>query len=134
MHTAQHTSGTANPDPYPPYINGTSADLWGIYPLNALGLVGIDGMLFTGELASGGVLVVVSVLVGLFLMVPCSLIQRYAFRDPWGLAIAKGMLLGLLTAIPTPLPSVITVALGVTGVVALRHRGEHSNVIDVHVN
>ncbi len=43
------------------------------------------------------------------------LIQKYSYGDSWPLAWAKSMLVGLLTAIPTPLPSFLTCGWGVMG-------------------
>lgn len=40
-------------------------------------------------------------------------------REQWGLAIGKSMFVGLLTAIPTALPSTITAIGGVLGTVSL---------------
>jgi hypothetical protein len=40
-------------------------------------------------------------------------------KEPWGLAIGKGMIIGVLTAIPTPLPSILTFGGGVLGAAAL---------------
>ena len=115
----------------PPYGSGRASESWGIHPLNAVALVTIDAMLFGGEVASLGGLIVLSLLVGAVLVLPCALVQRHAFKDPWGLALAKGLMLGLLTAIPTPIPSALTIALGVAGAIALRRRAKRPNVIDV---
>ena len=108
---------------------GSVAERWGIHPLCAAALVTIDVMLFGGEAASGGLLVLLSALVGMGLVVPCTLVQRYAYKDGWLLSFGKGALLGILTAIPTPLPSALTIALGVTGMFGLRHR--RANTIDI---
>ena len=131
MNTVRHTSEVTTPNPYPPYTNGRAADLWGIHPLNAVILVVIDWMLFGGEAASGGLAILLSIAVGAFLVLPCSAVQRYAFRDPVGLALAKGCLMGLITAIPTALPSAFTIALGITGGIALRHRSGHDKAVDI---
>jgi hypothetical protein len=109
----------------------TSAFAWGLHPASAGGLVAVDWMLFGGEAASFGVLVVVSVLVGGVLTIPVALIQRYAYGDNWGASIGKALLVGLLTAIPTALPSFITAGMGVAGAIGLRHRASDSNTIAV---
>lgn len=49
-------------------------------------------------------------------------------RDKWGLAIGKGLFVGLLTAIPTPLPSFITAIGGMIGTVALITDSRSSSV------
>lgn len=111
---------------------GPAAATWGIYPFLAAILVGFDFVLFTGEVATGGMLTVLSVGVSVVLWLPAMLLQRYGYKDNWPLAFAKASVLCLLMAIPTPLPSAITVALGVTGGIALRAREPRAKVIDIH--
>jgi hypothetical protein len=108
----------------------TSALAWGLHPASAGGLVAIDWMLFGGEIASFGVLVVVSFFVGCAVTVPVALIQRYAYGDNWGASIGKAMLVGLLTAIPTALPSFVTAGWGVVGAIGLRDRARGRTTID----
>ena len=108
---------------------GSVAETWGLHPLCAAALVTIDCMLFGGEIGSGGLLTLLSFMVGIGLIVPATLVQRFAYRDGWMLSFAKGVIVGILTAIPTPLPSALTIALGVTGMIGLRHR--RANAIDV---
>lgn len=77
----------------------------GLHPLVGFGMVAVDMMLFG---AGGPVLgSAVAVIAGIGLIIPCALIQRYGMRESWGLAIGKSAMVGLLTAIPTPIPSVI---------------------------
>ena len=45
-------------------------------------------------------------------------IQRYGFKDDWGLAIGKSLLIGCLTAIPSPLPSAVSITGGILGLMA----------------
>ena len=66
----------------------------------------------------GFLAVFVSFFVGLSLVVPLTLIQRYQYRDNWPLALAKSLCIAILTAIPTALPSVLTIAWGVAGMAA----------------
>ncbi len=40
-------------------------------------------------------------------------------KEKWGLAIGKGLIVGVLTAIPTPLPAAIPFIGGTLGTVAL---------------
>ena len=114
-----------------PFGLGSLAEKWGIHPLCCAALCTIDVMLFGGEMASGGLLTLLSFLVGIGLVLPVTLVQRYAYKDGWLLAWAKGLIAGILTGIPSPLPSAFTVALGVSGVIGLRHRAHRANVIDV---
>jgi hypothetical protein len=101
---------------------GSPAEICGIHPLNATAVVAVDFMCFGGELTSGFLLAIVSILVAAMLVVPCTLVQRYAYKDGWLLAFGKAMVLGVLTAIPTALPSALTIAWGVSGAVGLAHR------------
>jgi hypothetical protein len=88
----------------------------GLHPLVAFAMVVVDVMLIAADLATAAT---VSVLVALVLTVPCVLLQRYAYKDEWGVAIGKGMVVGLLTAIPTPLPAIVTGVGGVAGTIGM---------------
>jgi hypothetical protein len=98
----------------------------GIHPLAALLMFVLDVMLF----GSGGLLVSwpISVPIGIVATIACVLIQKNAMRDQWGLAIGKGLFVGLLTAIPTPIPSLLTATGGALGTVALIANGKSSSV------
>ncbi len=87
----------------------------GLHPLVAFGMFACDWMLFGGEAGSAGVGLAITVPVALALTIPCILLQRFSFKDGWGAAIAKGLLVGVLTAIPMPLGSPATLAGGVIG-------------------
>ena len=89
----------------------------GLHPLVAVLMITLDIMLF----ASGGLVISwpISIPIGIAATIICVLIQKNAMRDQWGLAIGKGLLVGLLTAIPTGLPSFFTAIGGVVGTVAL---------------
>jgi hypothetical protein len=88
----------------------------GLHPLVAFAMVVIDIMLVASDLATAAT---VSVIVGLILTVPCVLLQRYAYKDEWGVAVGKGLIVGIVTAIPTPLPSIVTSMGGVAGAIGL---------------
>ncbi len=87
----------------------------GLHPLVAFGMFACDWMLFGGEAGSAGIGLAITIPIALALMVPCILIQRYSFKDGWGTAIGKGLLVGVLTAIPMPIGSPVTLAGGVFG-------------------
>lgn len=87
----------------------------GLHPLAAVGLVAVDIMLFGGEVGSAGVGVAVSIPVGFVLGLAGCLLQKFSYGDNWGTAIGKGLVMGVLTAIPTSLPSVLTGGGGVLG-------------------
>jgi hypothetical protein len=93
--------------------------LLGLHPLVGFGMFAVDWMLFAGEGATLGVTWPVSIGIAVALTIPCILIQRYGFKEKWGLAIGKGILVGVLTAIPTALPSVVALGGGALGTIAL---------------
>ena len=77
----------------------------GLHPLTAMGLFVVDWMLFGEEVATAGVGWLISLPVGLVLGLASVLIQKHAYKDETMAALAKGLLVGLLTAIPGPLGS-----------------------------
>ena len=77
----------------------------GLHPLTAMGLFVVDWMLFGEEVATAGVGWLISLPIGLVLGSIAILIQKRAYKDDTMPAIAKGTLVGLLTAIPAPLSS-----------------------------
>ena len=93
----------------------------GLHPLVGFGMFLIDWMLFGAEGATLGASWIISVPVSVVFAVASVFIQRYGFKDNWGLAIGKSLLIGCLTAIPSPFPSVVSVAGGILGVIALQH-------------
>ena len=92
----------------------------GIHPLAAVGVIAVDSMLFGGTVASVGVGWGASVPVGLAVGVAVGLIQRRGSPpDDLGLAVGKGLMVAVLTAIPTPLPSALVAGAGTAGAVNL---------------
>ena len=90
----------------------------GLHPLVALSMIVVDAMLFPADATGAGWLL--SATVALFLTAPCVLMQRFAYKDSWAVAISKGMIVGILTAIPTPIPSILTAAGGVAGLIGAK--------------
>jgi hypothetical protein len=90
---------------------------FGLHPLTALGLFAVDWMLFGEEVATAGVGWLISLPVGIVLGVIAIFIQKYAYKDETLPAIAKGLLVGLLTAIPAPLSSFGILPLAAFGLV-----------------
>jgi hypothetical protein len=88
----------------------------GLHPLVAFAMVCVDVMLTASDLMTAAT---VSIAVAAVLTVPCILLQRYVYKDVWGAAIGKGLIVGILTGIPTPLPSIVTGTSGVLGLVGL---------------
>ena len=96
--------------------DGSILGLIGVHPAAAAGVIAVDLMLFGATAATAGVGWAASVPIGIALGVAIALIQsRGSPRDDPGLAIGKGILVGVLTAIPTPLPSVIVLGAGTAG-------------------
>ena len=76
---------------------------FGLHPLTAMALFVVDWMLFGEEVATAGVGWLISLPVGFLLGLIAILIQKHAYKDETMPAIAKGLLVGLLTAIPAPI-------------------------------
>jgi hypothetical protein len=91
------------------------AQMLGLHPMVAFGMVAADMMLFGGEAATAGVGLAVTIPVALALTLPCILLQRYSFGDGWGAAVGKGLMVGVLTAIPFPIGSPLTILGAVLG-------------------
>lgn len=98
------------------HMGGSMLRLFGLHPVAAAGVIAVDVMLFGATSATLGTGWVVSVPVGAALGIAIALIQvRGSPRDDLGVAVGKGILVALLTAIPTPLPSVIVLGAGAAG-------------------
>lgn len=93
---------------------GLGASL-GIDPFVAFAMCVVDSMLFAGEAATGTAALILTVPIGLALTIPCILLQRYSFKDNWGAAIGKGMMVGVLTAIPFAIGTAPIAGMGVLG-------------------
>jgi hypothetical protein len=92
------------------------AQMFGLHPMMAFLAIVLDVMLFGGEIASGGVLVFFSLLAGVVFGVITFLAQRNWYGDDHAGAVIKGLIMGLLTAIPTPLPALLYAPAGVVGI------------------
>ena len=112
---------------------GDFAQRYGLHPLVAAIVISADtllvpsdtvGVFFSPESAgvSAAIAVVLSIVIAAILMVACILLQRYTYRDNWGTAVGKGLIVGIITAIPTSFPSIITAGSGVVGIVGLVKR------------
>ncbi len=87
----------------------------GLHPLVAFVMIAVDWMLFGADIT--GVGWGISCAVAIALTLPVILAQKYAYKDNWGTAIAKGFIVCIITAIPTALPSVITGISGILGII-----------------
>jgi len=77
----------------------------------------VDLMLFGGEVATMGAILPVSIGAGAVLGLIAYLAQRRWYGDDKDSAAIKALILGFLTAIPTPLPAILTVPSGIIGLI-----------------
>jgi hypothetical protein len=89
-----------------------SADDLGIHPLLSVAVIAVDIMLYKSGLERTPI---VDIGVAFCLLVATTLIQHNGMKDNLGLALGKGVVIAILTAIPTPLPSIVTATLGYKG-------------------
>jgi hypothetical protein len=90
---------------------------FGLHPVTAMGMFLVDWMLFGEEVATAGIGWVISLPVGAALGIAAAMIQKRVYRDSTTAAVAKGLLVGLLTAIPAPLSSLGLLPLVAFGIV-----------------
>jgi len=109
------------------------SQMFGIHPIVAFSLFAIDWMLFGSELVTLGTDWVITAPIGLLLGIAAIFVQRYGFKDELGVAIGKGLLLGLLTAIPTALPSLAMLPLAAIGAINLLS-GKNVEVAGISAN
>jgi ABC-type xylose transport system permease subunit len=79
-------------------------------------------MLFGGEVATMGAGALLSVPAGVVLGVITYKAQRHWYGDDRESALIKGLIVGLLTAIPTSLPGLLTIPSGVVGLLHMLRR------------
>ncbi len=87
----------------------------GLHPLSAFAAICVDLMLFGPEAAAPPT-IFITFLFGLLITLPVFLMQKLGSGDSAKIAFAKAMIIGILTAIPSPLPSLLT---GVGGLLGL---------------
>ncbi len=88
----------------------------GLHPLSAFAAICVDLMLFGPEAAAPPAFILTFAF-GFMISVPVYLLQKYASGDGRKVAFAKAMIIGILTAIPSPLPSVFTGLGGILGLI-----------------
>lgn len=93
-----------------------------IDPKLAFATVAVDFMLHSADVLSAGLLIPFSIAAGIVLTVIASRAQMKWSGDDYETACLKGFIIGLLTAIPSPLPYVLFVPAGILG--WLRNRGK----------
>lgn len=92
---------------------------FGLHPLTALLLFVVDWMLFGEEVATGGIGWVLSLPIGILLGIVAVQIQKRLYKDDHNPAMAKGLVVALLTAIPAPLSSLGLLPLAAFGAVRM---------------
>jgi hypothetical protein len=93
------------------------SQMFGVHPAVASLALIVDLMLFGGEVATMGAILPVSIGAGALLGLIVYLTQRKWYGDDKESAAIKALILGFLTAIPTPLPAILTVPSGIVGLV-----------------
>jgi hypothetical protein len=98
------------------------AQFFGLDPRIAVIAIVLDTMLFFGEIATGGILIVFSLLAGIVFGFITYKAQKRWYGDDHESSLIKGSIMGLLTAIPTHLPAFLYVPAGFVGLVHLFRR------------
>ncbi|HEY6186469.1 MAG TPA: hypothetical protein VIW80_02235 [Pyrinomonadaceae bacterium] len=100
-----------------PTVFGQMTQMFGLHPITTFATIAVDTMLFGEEAATLGVGWLISVPVAFFLGVGVAFCQRYMFRDEWGAAFGKAVIVALLTAIPTSIPTMLLLPSGALGII-----------------
>lgn len=95
------------------------AQIFGLDPRIALMAVVLDAMLFTGEIVTAGLFLIVSMLAGIVFGIITYRAQKSWYGDDHDSAMIKGLIMGLLTAIPTSLPAFLYMPAGFVGLIHL---------------
>lgn len=103
--------------PGPHTANQGFAQRFGLDPRIAFLTFVVDMMLFGGDVLSGGALMFFSLFAGAVLGFVTYRAQMKWYGDDQESAKIKGFLVGLLTAIPVPLPAILSIPSGVVGLV-----------------
>ena len=99
------------------------SQLFGLDPRIAFLTFVVDLMLFGGEVLTFGLLVPVALVAGIILGFITYRAQMKWYGDDRESALIKGIIIGLLTAIPTPLPAVVYVPSGILGLIHMARSG-----------
>ena len=126
----------ADPLPYPPpptwQDKGMSphhmatrgfTQLFGLHPTMAAATVITDVMLHAGVIITGGLLIPFSILAGVVLAFVTYRAQQQWYEDDSESALIKALLVGLLTAIPSPLPYMFFIPAGIVGLLNNARKG-----------
>jgi hypothetical protein len=99
------------------------AQLFGLDPRIAFLTFTVDMMLFGGAVLTFGLLIPVSLVAGIVLGFITYRAQTKWYGDDRESALIKGVIIGLLTAIPTPLPAIVYVPSGILGLIHMVRKG-----------
>ena len=127
-----HSQGVVEP----PQGNGAVASsrghfgqMFGLDPRVTLLTLVVDAMLFGGTLATAGAGAILSIPAGIAVGLVAYKAQRHWYGDDRESALIKGLIVGLLTAIPTSLPGFLTIPSGIVGLVHLFPRGRKRGIL-----
>jgi hypothetical protein len=97
--------------------------IFGLDPRIAFLTFVIDLMLFGGVVLTWGLLIPIALVAGLVLGFITYRAQMRWYGDDRESALIKGVIIGLLTAIPTPLPAILYIPSGLLGLIHMARRG-----------
>ncbi len=97
--------------------------IFGLDPRIAFLTFVIDLMLFGGVVLTWGLLIPIALVVGIVLGFITYRAQMRWYGDDRESALIKGVIIGLLTAIPTPLPAILYIPSGLLGLIHMARRG-----------
>lgn len=100
----------------------------GLHPLSAFLAICVDIMFFGAEVSVPPSIVITSIF-GFLITIPVFLLQKFASADSAKIAIAKAMIIGILTAIPSPLPSVLTGLAAILGFFGASNNEKEDEVV-----
>ena len=120
--------GSAEPEPrrsrFAQFARGRAfSQLYGLDPRIAILTLVVDAMLFGGDFVTAGLIWPFSVAAGAVLGVIAYRAQMRWYGDDRDSAMIKGLILALLTAIPTPLPAILYIPSGIVGAFRMLQRG-----------
>ena len=99
------------------------SQLFGLDPRIAFLMFVIDLMLFSGAVLTLGLLIPIALVAGIVLGFITYRAQMKWYGDDRDSALIKGIIVGLLTAIPTPLPAIVYLPSGVLGLIHMARSG-----------
>jgi len=105
---------------------GHFGQMFGLDPRVTLLTLVVDAMLFGGTVATAGAGAILSIPAGIAVGMIAYKAQRHWYGDDRESAMIKGLIVGLLTAIPTSLPGLLTIPSGLVGLLHLLPRGRKS--------